>query len=364
MKIECTDVLAKALIEIGAAKQIIDTKPEPEPVPTTGDWQRLIAAISTSKMTPEMKVACLAQSCLETGYGSSRVFKECKNGWGIKMRPELEGLAVGKDVPVTSETEGHAVFAQFKTEDNAVAGWLKFLTRSYYAGWEKFQNDSSAFIRHIGKSWCPRADYADDVISLFPKAMELLKITAPESKPTPTTKRKTIVLDAGHALKEPGAHSAYGAKEEVLNLEQVGFLTEQLSKNFNVKLAHLVSNDLETRGEVAEGADLYLSCHHNSYDGNADPGTEVFVPVGANKASKDLAALICSKICDALGSANRGVKEVNYTVVKTAKAVGCPAVMLVESYFVNPYNQKEASARSAKAAAAILEAINLYYKQK
>jgi acetyl-CoA carboxylase alpha subunit len=51
------------------------------------------------------------------------------------------------------------------------------------------------------------------------------------------------------------------------------------------------------------------------------------------------------------------VKLTNFTVIKAAAKTGCPIVMLVESYFVNPYNQAEAEKRSAIAAMAIAKAL-------
>jgi hypothetical protein len=150
-------------------------------------WDGLITSIKSSSMTPAMKVACLAQAILESGRGSSRVCHECQNFWGMKMRPELAAIAVGQEVPVTSETEGRATFAKFANTDIAVTGWLVFLSRPYYKGWQAYQDDATGFIRHIGKSWCPRADYADAVIQLLPEALKLLQMEMPQP-PRPDVK--------------------------------------------------------------------------------------------------------------------------------------------------------------------------------
>jgi hypothetical protein len=142
-------------------------------------WEQLIESINASSMTLSMKAACLSQAILESGRGTSRVANECLNFWGMKMRPELEAIAIGKEVEVITETSGKAVFAKFTSTDIAVAGWLVFLSRPYYIGWEAYKNDAEEFLRHIGRNWCPRRMYADEVIGLMPEALALLKIDKP-----------------------------------------------------------------------------------------------------------------------------------------------------------------------------------------
>lgn len=139
-------------------------------------WEELVHVIKNSNMTDAMAVACLAQAALESGWGESLVSKSCLNFWGIKFRPELAEIATAKEVKVTSETEGKALFANFPSVELAVKGWRLFLTRPYYIGWEEHMYDSEEFMRHIGKNWCPAKGYAEKVIALFPKARELLDL--------------------------------------------------------------------------------------------------------------------------------------------------------------------------------------------
>jgi len=143
-------------------------------------WDSLISSIKASAMTPSMKVACVAQAILESGRGTSKVSDKCLNFWGMKMRPELEAIASGEKILVTSETEGWATFAKFTNTDVAVTGWLTFLSRPYYKGWEAYKDDCNGFIRHIAKSWCPRKDYSDVVIKLIPEALNILNIEMPQ----------------------------------------------------------------------------------------------------------------------------------------------------------------------------------------
>jgi len=145
------------------------------------NWDNLIASIKASSMTPSMKVACVAQAILESGRGTSKVSEVCLNFWGMKMRPELAAIARGEAVSVTSETEGRATFAKFANTDIAVTGWLTFLSRPFYKGWEAYKDDSNGFIRHIAKSWCPRKDYSDIVVGLIPEALNILDMEMPHA---------------------------------------------------------------------------------------------------------------------------------------------------------------------------------------
>lgn len=363
MLVDTLEPIGKFLTQFGLAKIVeLPKAEEPKPVPSVPpvtnnltSWEKLIASVKDSSMTEAMKLACVAQAILESSRGTSRVTSECCNFWGIKMRPEIEGLAVGKVVKVTSEVEGCATFASFKSTEDAVKGWLKFLTREYYVGWEEHKDNSEEFMRHIGKSWCPRADYADVVIDLFPEARAILGAKEPT---TPKKTGKIIAVCSGHSLNEPGAHSMLGAKEEVLNIQQANILKSELEKSgYNVKLVAGKTNDLVGRGEQAEDCDAFIELHHNSFDGITDPGTEVFCTTDSSAECRSIANKVCYSISNAIKSTNRGVKINNFTAIKTASKTGCPVVMLVESYFVNPYNQIEAEKRSAIAAMAIAKVL-------
>lgn len=190
------------------------------------------------------------------------------------------------------------------------------------------------------------------------KSVELPKAEEPKPVPSVPPVRKIIALDSGHSINEPGARSMLGAKEEVLNIQQANLIKSQLEKSgFEVRLVSGKTNDLEDRGEQAKGCNAFVSLHHNSFDGITDPGTEVFCTVESKIDCRDIAKKVCDNICAAIKSTNRGVKLANFTVIKTASKTGCPVVMLVESYFVNPYNQAEAEKRSAIAAMAIAKTL-------
>jgi N-acetylmuramoyl-L-alanine amidase len=320
----------------------------------TPNWEFLVDAVKLSNMTDAMKAACVAQAIIESGRGTSKVAHVCVNFWGIKMRPELVGLAVGIEVEVTSEESGKAVFASFPSTIAAVKGWQKFLTRSYYKGWEEHKDDSEAFLRHIGKSWCPAAGYAEKVIACLAESRKLLGLYKVETK-----KGRRVLLDPGHSNKEPGARSNDGtAKEEALTLLQAQIVRDALEKaGFDAFITNPEVDDIEKIGDSAKGYDLFLSLHLNSYDGDSDPGTEVFVVRNPTYADFAAAKAVCNSICNALKTTNRGVKEKNFTVIRAAGEVCFGPVMLVESFFLNPYNAETAKKRAIVAAEAIADAL-------
>jgi N-acetylmuramoyl-L-alanine amidase len=352
--------LADALLELGIAKLSVELK---DLTPSKPLWQQFIDAVKASDMTDAMKVACVAQAINESSRGTSRVARECRNFWGIKHRDILVGLAVPRRVEVTSEVEGYAVFAEFPDVATGIKGWLKFLTREYYKGWEAYKNDAEGFIRHIGRSWTPKKTYADEVIRGFGEAEILLGIKLNPIQKVPTAKKK-VFLDPGHAESKPGARSAKGAQEEDLNRLQANTIKMELEATgrFDVTIFDPEIDNLVTIGKAAKGHDMSIHLHHNAYSGTEDPGTEVlFDDNRAEAQSKELAEKLSAAISKALGTKNRGAKPFGGTVMDVAEQQGTFPVVLTESYFVNPYTQEEAERRSVVAALAMVGVIKEWF---
>jgi N-acetylmuramoyl-L-alanine amidase len=282
----------------------------------------------------------------------------------MKQRPELDGLAVGRRVEVTSEVEGYATFAEFKTVADGVKGWLKFLTRSYYKGWEAYKNDAAGFIRHIAENWTPKKTYADEVIRGFGEAEILLGIKLQPLQKAPTNGKKKIFLDPGHAESKVGARSKKGAQEEDLNRLQAQVIKAQLEATgrFDVTIFDPAIEDLTAIGKAAKGHDMSIHLHHNSYAGSEDPGSEVlFDNDKAEAQSKQLAERMSAAISKALGTKNRGAKPFSGTVMDVAEQQGTFPVVLTESYFLNPYTPAQAEERSRKAAVAIANVVEEWF---
>jgi N-acetylmuramoyl-L-alanine amidase len=352
----CPTILADVLVSLGVAKlpeapKAPEAPKQPEPVKPL--WQQFVAAVKASDMTDAMKVACVAQAINESGRGTSRVAKECNNFWGIKMRSELDGLAVGRRVEVTSEVEGFAVFAQFPDVATGIKGWLKFLTRSYYKGWEAYKDDAAGFIRHIGTSWTPKKTYADEVIRGFGEAEILLGIKLEKTDKEPTNGKKRILSDAGHSLAHPGARSKNGqVKEELLNKIQSKILKQTAEE------AGLICDEFDPEddnkveiGRKAKGYDAFISWHGNAFDGTGQPGTEVFITTFASAEQEAVAKKVCDAICKELGTTNRGVKRKNWTVINEADKLIDGPVMLIESFFITNISDNTVAEDWAKRAA-------------
>jgi N-acetylmuramoyl-L-alanine amidase len=364
----CPTILADVLVSLGIAKlheapKAPEAPKQPEPVKPL--WWQFIYAVKSSDMTDAMKVACVAQAINESARGTASVPRECFNFHGMKMRDELEGLAVGKEMKVNSEPSGKGIFAKFPDVATGIKGWLKFLTRSYYKGWEAYENDAAGFIRHIGKSWTPKKTYADEVIRGFAEAEILLGITLPQDQISNFPKaKKRIFLDPGHAESKAGARSAKGAQEEDLNRLQAQVIKEQLEKTgrFDVTIFDPATDNLVEIGKAAKGHDMSIHLHHNSYAGSEDPGSEVlFDNDKAEAQSKELAEKMSAAISRALGTKNRGAKPFAGTVMDVAEQQGTFPVVLTESYFLNMYSQGAAEQRSTLAAVAIADVVEDWF---
>lgn len=104
---------------------------------------------------------------------------------------------------------------------------------------------------------------------------------------------KTIVIDAGHGGKDPGAISKI-LKEKDITLSIALKLGELIKKNFNdVKVIYTRSTDkfveLYKRAEIANSAkaDLFVSIHVNSSKKPDPNGTETYV-MGLSKTDENL----------------------------------------------------------------------------
>ncbi|MDD5069400.1 MAG: N-acetylmuramoyl-L-alanine amidase [Candidatus Omnitrophica bacterium] len=97
----------------------------------------------------------------------------------------------------------------------------------------------------------------------------------------PTFEIKTIVLDAGHGGKDPGAVSIRGLQEKYVNLKVVLILKQELEKRgFTVFLTRGTDTfiTLAQRAEFArlKKADLFVSIHANANRSRQVKGVEVY----------------------------------------------------------------------------------------
>ena len=104
---------------------------------------------------------------------------------------------------------------------------------------------------------------------------------------------KTVVLDAGHGGKDPGAQS-HGYNEKDLNLKIVKLLGDKIKKEYpDVNVIYTRDSDvfleLWERTNIANKnhADLFISVHCNANKKTAPYGTETYV-MGLHKSKENL----------------------------------------------------------------------------
>ena len=197
----------------------------------------------------------------------------------------------------------------------------------------------------------------------------------------------TIVLDAGHGGKDPGAIGINKLQEKTVTLDIAKQLTKMLERNLNIHVINTRDEDtfipLWKRTEIANkaNADLFISIHANSTSKSSSiNGFETFLlRVGKTteaievakrensviemeekthkyeditdtklilatmsqnsnmKASEDLAALVQKKLDNRLTTKNRGVKQAGFHVLVGASMPN----ILVEVGFLS--NKSEAT---------------------
>jgi len=103
----------------------------------------------------------------------------------------------------------------------------------------------------------------------------------------------TVVLDAGHGGKDPGAVGKF-SKEKDLNLSLVLKMGELIKERYpDVKVVYTRSTDvfipLQTRADIANkaNADLFISIHTNSAESKAPSGVETFI-LGTDRMEANL----------------------------------------------------------------------------
>ena len=354
-----------------ALKLFERAEPIPEPEPED-NWERFIHAVAADMDIPNnVKLVCVAQAIQETGRGESELCRRYNNYHGMKWREEMKRYAVAVDYRTNSEPSGSAVFCQFASITDGVSGYLCFLNRSPYNGWEEHQNDPEALIRDIGSTWATDPNYTNSVLGHFAEAAKLLgkygwKIENISPGPSAPLAGIKIVLDPGHARSAQGANSRNRAFTEYsMNLIQAKYLYEFFKKfGASVEIFDPNPDTLSGVGRRAKGKTLYISLHHNAANADGyDEGTETFVAVDASYVCARFAKRVNDAVVARIGSRNRGVKVKDFTVIATATSVGCPFAILVESYFIDDYsNIGTATKRSTEAAKGIGEAVLEWFK--
>jgi N-acetylmuramoyl-L-alanine amidase CwlD len=148
-------------------------------------------------------------------------------------------------------------------------------------------------------------------------------------------KGRIIVVNPGHGGSDPGAKSLSGRFEKEFTLDTALRLNRLLSdRGATVLMTRDTDSDASLKETVKfanhNRADIFISVHYNAFEKNNLSGTETYY---YNENSKDLAGVIHGKMIEKLGRADRGLRRVEFYVVKNTEM---PSVLTEAAYLTNP----------------------------
>jgi N-acetylmuramoyl-L-alanine amidase len=148
----------------------------------------------------------------------------------------------------------------------------------------------------------------------------------------------TVVIDAGHGGKDPGATSYSGYSEKGINLSIARKVASYL-ENSGINVIMTRNSDtfieLNDRAEIANraNADLFVAIHCDSHPKSSQNGYTLYVAPNASWSSKKTATAI-EQAMGQTGLASIGIRNRDFRVlVRTT----CPAVLVECGYLTNPY---------------------------
>ncbi|WP_027084881.1 N-acetylmuramoyl-L-alanine amidase family protein [Cohnella panacarvi] len=159
-------------------------------------------------------------------------------------------------------------------------------------------------------------------------------------KPTPDKSTFTVVLDAGHGGKDPGALSLNGKWEKEYNLALTLKVQQILAADERIKLVLTRWDDsypkLEDRVLIAKdaNADLFLSVHANSYTASTN-GTETYY---TREESLAFAQTMHAALAPATGLKDNGVRSKNLHVTRETTM---PAALLEIGYLSSKIDEPQ-----------------------
>jgi N-acetylmuramoyl-L-alanine amidase len=163
----------------------------------------------------------------------------------------------------------------------------------------------------------------------------------PVWKPIKNLSGKTIVIDAGHGGKDPGATSSYGYEEKTVNLN-VALQIAQILRDKGLRVIMTRNNDtfieLEERAAIANRnrADIFVSIHADSCATSSTNGFTLYVERNGQWTSTNLANAINRRMAQT-GISSNGIRKADYRVLTHT---GCPAVLIELGYLSNYWEAK------------------------
>ncbi|MDB4330286.1 glucosaminidase domain-containing protein [bacterium] len=181
MKFITAILILLTLVSCDPKEEPTTTSPKPSPTPTIPSPDsnlpliEKLAKIYKNKEVayPKLKAVTLAQWILESGWGKSKLAQEHNNFGGLKWRGDLGVPGV---VKVRYKAwDGYDDYTKLPTVESYIDFYWKFIGRDVYKGFEKYKDDPKGYIEFINRAgYTPPLSYYKEVISLIPKAQELL----------------------------------------------------------------------------------------------------------------------------------------------------------------------------------------------
>ena len=91
--------------------------------------------------------------------------------------------------------DGADFYCKFKSVEDFIEGYWRFIDRSPYEGWRNSTNTGIDFIRFIGPIYCPNPGYVDKVLHLLDEAERLLDRDDKDEPDRPSRSSSGIDLD-------------------------------------------------------------------------------------------------------------------------------------------------------------------------
>ena len=170
--------------------------------------------------------------------------------------------------------------------------------------------------------------------SLIQRIRSAMRAYTPPS--VPRRMSGTVVIDAGHGGKDPGATSVLGFYEKTVNLSvahKVARLLEQ--RGLRVKMTRTADYfvELEDRAAIANNlrADLFVSIHSDSFPKSSRRGYTIYIARSASSSSRRAANAIVRSM-SGTGLNSFGVQTAGYHVLTGTRG---PAVLVELGYLSN-----------------------------
>jgi len=310
-------------------------------------WNEFIEALKDANIEYQhLKKVQMAQAILESGRGTSDLFKSHGNPYGMKYRPEMRVIAT----PVNYNAhDGEDSYCKFDTQQDAVDGYWVFINRSPYTGWRNSVSSSEEYLEfiayagYVGGDDAKKKEYVDNVAKLFPEAVGNLATTPLPGVAAHIWKKNGVLLEVGHGILPTGAFDPGAIGVNPKNEHDLNVIAAKAAQAI-IKRAGVpcdvtdIAASLYNLGQRASGYDVFCSIHHNSASSQAQ-GTEVLVHFSkADPDDLELAKLMSAEISNELSIRDRiktGDPRRKLGVLNGAEDTDVRVSVLAELYFIS-----------------------------